>query len=379
MESMRRALVPRPVFEPKPQSFAQRRPATGLNHSWTMPRLAFDFSAIPVHSRSVDDRRITVSSAPPPQVASPQPKPGEAKLGEIEAGGVKEPIYQSFVPPGLWWLNGATPRLADLYPTTAVLPLADVGRGEFSLKITKGADKIKFDKADATLTGNDLTEAVVTSLAPSKKENDIHIEVQHRAPEQKKLSRAGSVDLTVRAPHHLDLLGTDDRPEGAHGYNSITSLRAFDNIGEPMPYIDVNEDFTTGTLAPGTDRAWGESLATRPKGNTVTHGNAVFQDNYRVSVSGDVSGMSPMPSNPQTPRSTTLTVTFEHDWFVGSTSTGKGVHVSHHIGRFFTDHAEYAAFTSPVATGRRGKSAADTTAKQAAPTRKQAPAAPAGH
>lgn len=39
------------------------------------------------------------------------------------------------------------------------------------------------------------------------------------------------------------------------------------------------------------------------------------------------------PSNPKSPLGQTLVLTFEHDWFVGSSSTGKGVHVSHHIGR----------------------------------------------
>jgi hypothetical protein len=285
---------------------------------------------------------------------SPKPQPGEQKLGDVRVGGVMEPIFKSFVPSGLWWFNGATPSLGALYPTTAVLPLASIGPGDFSLKVSKGADKVSLEGTGAVLTGKDLTEAKVLSLAPSVKQNDIRIDVQHRAPGAKKLAHAASVDLTVRVPERLGLLGTDDRPAGANGYDSVTSLRVFDNLGQPLPYIDTNEDFTTGKLEPGADKAWGESLATRHKGKTITLGNAVFQDNYAVNVSGSVAGMKPMPSNPQTPRSTELALSFEHDWFAGSASTGHGVHVSHHVGRFFADHAEYTDFTSPPGAGAGG-------------------------
>ena len=37
----------------------------------------------------------------------------------------------------------------------------------------------------------------------------------------------------------------------------------------------------------------------------------------------------------------------EHpNWYVGSPTTGTGVHVSHHVGVFYTDHGEYTEFRS---------------------------------
>lgn len=257
--------------------------------------------------------------------------------------------------------------MSQLYPTIATLPLASLGAGEFSLQVTHGADKVAFEGGGATLTGKDLAKANLTTLAPSTKADDVHVDILHRAPSEKKLTGAASVDLTVRAPHHLELLGTDHKAEGADGFDSVTYMRVFDNLNEPMPFIDANEDFTVGKLEPGTDKAWGESLASRHKGQTVTRGNAVFQDNYKVSPSGATASLTPAPSNPKSPLGQTLVLTFEHDWFVGSSSTGKGVHVSHHIGRFYSDHAEYTKFTSPVAS-------AGTSAKPPAATPQTKPA-----
>jgi hypothetical protein len=133
-------------------------------------------------------------------------------------------------------------------PTTAALPLASLGAGQFSLRVSSGADKVAFDGGGAALQGEDLKTATLKTLAPSAKADDVHVEIEHAPPGAKKLAKAASVDLTVRAPDHLQLLGTEDRADGAHGYNSVTSLRVFDNLNQPMPFIDTNEDFTVGTL-----------------------------------------------------------------------------------------------------------------------------------
>ena len=333
------------MFPSLPAS-AQRR-AGGLGRaSRSGPGLDFEFGALPSGpgARGV----VKVSSDPTPVPAAPKPQKGETRLGELEIEGVKEPIFKSFVPEGLWWFNGATPTLATLYRTTATLPFDSLGAGQFSVRITAGADKVAFDGGGATLQGKDLKSATLKTLAPSAKADDVHVDVEQGPAGAKKLAKVASVDLTVRAPHHLELLGTEDRAEGAQGYNSVTSLRVFDNLNEPMPYIDTNEDFTVGKLEPGVDKRWGDSLAARHKGSTLTHGNAVFKDNYSASVSGNAAGMVPPPSNPRSPLGKTLAITFEHDWFVGSATTGKGVHVSHHIGRFYSDHAEYTALVSPI-------------------------------
>lgn len=164
------------------------------------------------------------------------------------------------MPAGPWWFNGASPTVSQLYPTVATLPLASLGAGEFSVQVTKGADKVAFEGGGVTLTDNDLAKADLTTLAPSTQADDVHVDILHRAPSEKELTGAASVDLTLRAPHHLELLDTEHKPEGTDGFDSVTYMRVFDNLNEPMPFIDANEDFTVGKLEAGTDKAWGESL-----------------------------------------------------------------------------------------------------------------------
>jgi hypothetical protein len=157
----------------------------------------------------------------------------------------------------------------------------------------------------------------------------------------------------VRAPHHLELLGTDHLTQGSHGYTSLTSLRVFDNFGKPMPYIDVNEDFGAATVEAGVSQEWKDGIAARTKGQDVTRSNAVFQDQYGVAPSGALpASMTPKPSNPGSPLGTTRVGSFPHDWYVGSPTPGTGVHVSHHVGVFYADHGEYTKFTSPPAAAK---------------------------
>src|SRR6185369_12100921 len=103
-----------------------------------------------------------------------------------------------------------------------------------------------------------------------------------------------------------------------------------DNFGDPMPYIDVNEDFTAGQLDPGTSQHWQTAFTNRRKGSTITVTNATFKDQYEAQVSGGAppQGMAPAPRNPQSPLGTVRAGTFTHTWFVGSRSAGQGVQVS---------------------------------------------------
>jgi hypothetical protein len=301
-----------------------------------------------------DLTRIPLLSQPPrtPLPAPPTPQPKEQPLGELrdKLTGAPQPIYASFVTPGLWWLNGATPTLAQFYPTSVSLGLTQLGKGDFSLKVSAGADKVGLDGGGSAVTGTDLTSVTVSTKGPSKKANDVTIDISHRPPGAKNATTQQLV-LEVRAPHHLKLLGTDHSPKGTRGFLSLTSLQVFDNFAKPMPYIDVNEDFGKGVLEPGVSDEWRQAFDARNKGSDVTRGNAVFQDQYAAELSGGAAppGMTPALTAPQTPLGSTRAGAFSHDWYVGSRTTGKGVHVSHHVGVFFADHGEYTQFSSPPA------------------------------
>jgi len=121
-----------------------------------------------------------------------------------------------------------------------------------------------------------------------------------------------------------------------------------------MPYIDVNEDFSKGTVEKGVSSEWKDGIEARTKGKDVSRSNSVFKDEYGLSLSGPPPAtMTPKPSNPTKPLGTTKAGSFTHDWYVGSDTTGKGVHVSHHIGVFYADHGEYTNFVSPPAAAKK--------------------------
>src|SRR5262249_42089482 len=134
----------------------------GDSNNIRIARFAHDFSRIPVHSNappslpspqrvepesipqqtSYDFSRIHILSQPAAkQPPPPKPKEGEKPLGTLKdkQTGAEEKIYASFITPGLWWFNGETPTLGNQYPTTAEIPVASFGKGDFTAKVTAGS------------------------------------------------------------------------------------------------------------------------------------------------------------------------------------------------------------------------------------------------
>lgn len=299
------------------------------------------------------NRGVVVRWSPPP---SPAPQPGEEALataeGEIgiEVGGLPaERLYASVVTQGLWWFNGGTPLLADLYPTEAPLSVeAEPGRIEY--QVTRGADKVQLTAggpSGSTVAGEDLTEVTMQAIGKSTAPQDVTIEIRV-TPTGASAPDVGQVILETRGPHRLSYLGVDHQPAGL-GYLSLHYLRLFDNFDDPLPYMSVNEDFTAATLAPGVSDHWQTAFDARDRGSGVTLGSGVFTDQYLAEVRGGAPppDMAPQPANPHPGRRSTLVGTFQHDWYAGDATPGNGVHVSRHEGRFHDDHGEYANLTSP--------------------------------
>jgi len=301
------------------------------------------------------NRSVVLRWSPP---ATPSPLPGEAPLTTTEGEEIgievrplpSERLYASLVPQGLWWFNGATPTFGALYPTEAPI---DTGLppGDFRYRVTRGADKVGLLRGVTPvreLVGRDIPRPTVRSLGRSRRRGDVTVQVTHR-PVGAGTASVYTAQLEVSAPYRVRYLGVDHGPSGPHGYLSLHYLQLLDNFARPVPYMDVNEDFTRGTLARGVSAEWRTALDSRTKGSGWTLGSGVFTDKYEASVTGGPPPptMRPTPVNPQPGRRTTFVGSFRHDWYAGTSVTGGGIHVSRHRGLFFADHGEYRNMRSP--------------------------------
>ncbi|MEM7036865.1 MAG: hypothetical protein AAF570_07800, partial [Bacteroidota bacterium] len=186
---------------------------------------------------------LNLKSEPPKEPEMPTPEPGETPLGKIEhENGDKEDIFASFVEEGIWWFNGGTPLLSNLYPTAGPVPLSSLGKGQFKVSISKGQDKLGLSGGAAETTGKDLESVTVESKGASEKAGDVTLEIEH-TPEGAAKTAVYSAAMEVRAPVQLDYIGVDHQANG-NGFESKHSLRVLDNFGKPVPYMDVNENFT---------------------------------------------------------------------------------------------------------------------------------------
>jgi hypothetical protein len=270
----------------------------------------------------------------------------------VRSRGRRERLDPSRVTQGIWWLNGATPTFPQLYPNEATLNTGLPASGAFRYSVTAGTRILGIldgGTVSASRTARDDPTFRVRSLGASTSAGDVTIRIEHTPPGASQTATY-STQQQVRAPHRLELLDCSHAASGRYGYETTFRLKVFDNFDAPMPYINVNEDFTAGTLEAGTSSDWRAALAARRKGHTITLGDAIFHDNYRAGVVGGAPppSFTPRPSNPQSPLGTVRAATFTHWWYVGSPTTGQGVRASEHIGVLYTDHGQYSGFLSPA-------------------------------
>lgn len=325
------------------------------NAIWSMASLTDCVADNSTAERRARNRSVILKWSPP---ATPSPLPGEAPLTTVEGAEVRvevkplpsERLYGSLVPQGIWWFNGATPTFGSLYPTEAPV---DTGLppGDFHYQVTRGADKVGLLRGVTPvreLVGRDIPKPTVRSLGKSRRKGDVTVQVTHR-PVGAKAASVYTAQLEVSAPHRVRYLGVDHGPSGPHGYLSLHYLQLLDNFARPIPYMDINEDFTKGTVARGVSAEWKTAIESRTKGSGWTLGSGVFTDKYEASVTGGPPPptMKPTPVNPQPGRRGIFVGRFVHDWYAGTSVIGGGIHVSRHHGFFFADHGEYRKMKSP--------------------------------
>jgi hypothetical protein len=288
------------------------------------------------------NRGVVLEWKPP---TAPRPKRGERPVAKT----LKGKIYASLVPKGIWWFNGAKPATAPLYPNEGTIDFRALRPGDFEYTITRGANIINFVSGPVLVkrvVGSNIRSVKIRAIGKSARKGDVELRVKH-TPAGARKATVYKATMQTRAPHRLRYLGVDHNPAGRRGYLSAHYLQLLDNFGRPMPYMDLNEYASGVKTARRISKLWRTVVRSVAKklGATITWANAVFIDDYKVSVQGPLNLIMRMRPRPGDPNA--LLGTFNHYWYAGSTVQGKGVKVSRHVGYLYADHGEYRNFKSP--------------------------------
>jgi hypothetical protein len=303
------------------------------------------------------EMRITTGpdEKPKGETKKPPQKPDELVV-EFE-GGRKEKADLTKIKGDLWWFNGAVPRLFEAGKYMPQINLATgLPEGTFKWSITKGPDKVTFveNKAekDSVTTASD--SVIVRSKGPSRSHNDVNLRVEHTPKGAKKAKVYDNIPFQVRAPERLIPAKTTDSAKDA-GFESRFEYTLKDNFGDPVPYLDYNEDFGAEVW----DSASAKKTMTFPprtKGSGLTDGAAILSDNFRMIASREEAAkVVPPITNPQSPLSKTKILHFWQKWYAGSFGTGMGVLVQTNTGQFYTDHGRHENIVSPPAAAATKK------------------------
>jgi hypothetical protein len=300
--------------------------------------------------------RITTGpeKKPKDEPKKPAQKPDEVEL-EFK-GGRKEKADLTKIKGTLWWFNGAVPRLYDVGKYLPQLNLTTgLPEGTFKWSVTKGADKVTFvenktEKGSVTL-GTD--GVFVRSKGPSHSHNDVSLQVEHTAKGAKK-AETYPIEMEVRAPERLIPGKTTDSARDA-GFESRFEYTLKDNFGDPVPYLDYNEDFGS-ELWDSESAKKTSTFPPRKKGSGITDGAAILDDTFSIAATREEAAkVVPPITNPHSPLSKTKIFHFWQKWYAGSFGTGMGVLVQTNTGQFYPDHGRHEDIVSPPAAPKPKK------------------------
>jgi len=142
------------------------------------------------------------------------------------------------------------------------------------------------------------------------------------------------------APHSLRPKGTRHAASAAWGYESRITYEALDDKGSPIKGYDANEQWTSGVVNDDPACNWRRG----PAGGVSVPGTT-FDD----LIGGEGAGQTPAPQAPKTPLGSVKEQHWGQDWYVGSTTPGKGTRVQSDTLQKYLDHGEHLNVTSPVA------------------------------
>jgi hypothetical protein len=238
----------------------------------------------------------------------------------------------------LWWFCGEKPSgfsvVANLHASGFTNAAA------LTWKVTRGADKVAFQGAAAG------ADATVASKAGSVKADDVSIEVQEGtgpgAP-----TYTGT--LTVRKPHRLVMGVIVDHPNcpvwggcplACTAFWTEIPYRVLDNVGGTIVGATVNENFPGGIVADQPNN-WPTpaAFATVPFWSQT---RGTFVDNWFVSC------RNPSPVAPGNPAAGQGVDRIPHEFFVGSTTPGKGCRVQTHTAHRYRGRTRHEGVVSPA-------------------------------
>jgi hypothetical protein len=238
----------------------------------------------------------------------------------------------------LWWFNGEHPRWISTDATLVASGYSDPY--DLNWRIVKGADKVAFDDAP---TGPAVT---VRSTAGSRRADDVEIEVSEGTGAD---AVAYTGKLTVRMPYRLILRSVNDSatlpswasaPAGVAGWYTTIDYRIVDNVGGTIVGATVNENFP-GSKTNDQPNNWVNpaSFSTTPSWPNT---NGTFIDNWFVW------GGTPTPVAPSAANANQSVDRMTHEFYVGSTVSGRGVRVQTHTAHRYLGYARHESITTPA-------------------------------
>ena len=281
---------------------------------------------------------------------TPAAAPAEAPVGaepEAETGaGAATPapslswtFVKSHTWDALWFFGGEHPSGFS----TTVLLRAD-GYGDptaLTWTITRGSDKVAFVGAP---TGPDVH---VTSRAGSARADDVAIEVREGAA----TAGASHEDtLTVRKPHRLIQRFLRHHancppafptcPATCPAHWTEIGYRIVDNVGGTIVGATVNEKFPSAkTNDQANDWVSPASFSSVP---VWPNTDGTFIDFWTVWCG------TPAPVNPGDPHDNDSVDRLEHEFYVGSRTSGRGVRVQKHTAHRYLGHTVHENIHTPA-------------------------------
>jgi hypothetical protein len=238
----------------------------------------------------------------------------------------------------LWFFCGEHPSGFSTTATLRAQGFANPDALEWS--VVQGADKVF---APDGWHGREIT---LHSSDGSRRADDVHIEVAETLADGTVNRYEGR--LTVRKPHRLRQESTGDTPgcpsgagpAGCPGYLSDITYRIFDNVSGTIVGATVNERFP-GPVTNDQTNNW--SGAAVVSGSNWPNTNGTFTDSL-LKCCG-----TPAPlMNTADPQWSDKVFHMPHEFFVGSTTPGRGCRVQTHTLQFYRGFAAHESIRSPA-------------------------------
>jgi hypothetical protein len=140
------------------------------------------------------------------------------------------------------------------------------------------------------------------------------------------------------APQSLSHKGTDQNASATWGYETHENYEALDDKGATMKGYDANELFTTAPVNDAAKCDWRRGAA----GGLHVPGTSWFDN-----MQGELSNKTPTPQSPASPLGSTKVQHWNQEWYIGSTTPGKGTKVQTNLFQKYQDHANHENIKSP--------------------------------